>query len=204
MKKNIFLVLLFISFGIMLNAQDEAPKKKDKPVRSPYETSVLIDFPTTLIPSKGSTQLLIHHRFGKMDNGITDLFGIYGPSNIKMTLDYSIFDWLMVGLATEKDAQMQDLHWKFTPLVQTRSGKIPVSVAYYGMVALSAKPDATFGDEYSFTNRFSYFNQLIVSRKFTPELTLQTGLSYSHFNTVSENAKHDHLGVHLAGRYKIW
>jgi len=203
MKRITILILFLICSSIVLNAQEEAKKKVDKPVRSPYETAILIDFPTTLTPSKGALQLLIHHRFGVVDN-IKDLYGIYAPSNIKMTLDYGVTKNIMVGIATEKNNKMQDLHWKWTILNQTRSGRIPVSVSYFGMVALDARQDDFFGENYTFTNRFSYFNQLIVSRKFTPELTLQTAVSYSHFNAVDEGVKHDHMGWHLSGRYKIW
>jgi hypothetical protein len=201
--KRIILLILFLAGSLyMVDAQEET-KKVDKPVRSPYETAILIDFPTTLTPSKGAMQLLIHHRFGTIEN-ISDLYGIYAPSNIKMTLDYGITDNIMVGIATEKNNKMQDIHWKWTILNQTRSGRIPVAVSYFGMFALDARQDDFFGENYAFTNRFAFFNQLIVSRKFTPELTLQTAVSYSHFNAVERDEKHDHIGIHLAGRYKIW
>lgn len=202
MKRIIYLIVFLAGSISLLHAQEET-KKVDKPVRSPYETAILIDFPTTLTPSKGALQLLIHHRFGTIDN-ITDLYGIYAPSNIKMTLDYGLTKNIMVGFATEKNNKMQDIHWKWTLLNQTRSGRIPLSVSYYGMFALDARNEDFFGENYSFTNRFAFFNQLIISRKFTPELTLQTGASYSHFNAVDREDKHDHVGIHLAGRYKIW
>lgn len=201
--KNIFLLILFLAgTSIMLHAQDE-PKKEEKPVRSPYETAILIDFPTTLSPTKGAFQLLIHHRFGTI-NDISDLYGIYAPSNIKMTLDYGITDNIMIGFATEKNNKMQDLHLKWTPLTQTRSGSIPVSVSYFGMAALDARNAEFYGENYKFLNRLALFNQLIVSRKFNSELTLQAAVSHSHFNAVSRDEKHDHMGIHVAGRYKIW
>ena len=203
MKRIALLLMIVGLFSLVVSAQEEE-KQNDKPVRSPYETAILIDFPTTLTPAKGSLQLLIHHRFGTMQNGISDIFGIYAPSNIKMTLDYSLTDRIMLGLSTEKNYKMQELHWKWTPLYQTRSGSIPVSVSYYGMFGIDARQDDFFGQNYAFTNRFSFFNQLIVSRKFTPELTLQAAVSYSHFNAVSREDKHDHIGLHFAGRYKIW
>ena len=203
MKRIILFFLFFSMVSVLVNAQEEE-KKVDKPVRSPYETAILIDFPTTLTPAKGSLQLLIHHRFGTIQNGISDIYGIYAPSNIKMTLDYAVTDQIMVGLSTEKNYKMQELHWKWTFLNQTRSGAIPVSVSYFGQFGLDARKSDFFGENYAFTNRFSLFNELIVSRKFTPELTLQTAVSYSHFNAVAREDKHDHIGLHLAGRYKIW
>ena len=204
MKRIIFFIFLFSLFNVNLFSQDEVPLKKDKPVRSPYETSVLIDFPTTVIPSKGSFQLLIHHRFGTFENGISDIYGIYAPSNIKMTVDYSLFDFLQLGLSTEKNNKVQEVHAKWNILTQTRSGRIPVSVSAYSLIGLDARSEDFFGTGYKFNNRVSFFEQLIVSRKFNDALTLHTAASYSHFNAAEEGVKHDHVGLHLGGRYKIW
>jgi hypothetical protein len=202
MRNSILIIMVLVLCLFQAGAQEET-KKKDKPVRSPYETAILIDFPTTLTPAKGALQLLIHHRFGTIEN-IKDLYGIYAPSNIKMTLDYGVTDNIMVGFATEKNNKMQDLHWKWTILNQTRSGKIPVSVSYFGMFALDSRQESFFGENYAFSNRFAFFNELIISRKFTYALTLHTGVSYSHFNAVAREDKHDHVGIHLGGRYKLW
>jgi hypothetical protein len=202
MKKIILALLFLVGTFSILKAQEDS-KKEDKPVRSPYETAILIDFPTTLTPSKGSMQLLIHHRFGTIED-ISDLYGIYAPSNIKMTLDYAVTDNIMVGIATEKNNKVQDLHWKWTVLNQTRSGRIPVSVSYYGMAGIDARNKDFFGENYTFQNRIMLFNELIVSRKFTPELTVQAAVSHAHFNAVNRDEKHDHVGIHLGGRYKIW
>ena len=62
----------------------------------------------------------------------------------------------------------------------------------------------------------SYFNQLIIGRKFTKEITVQLMFNYSHFNLVdtvhriasepAENAndvKNDNFGIGFAGRYKF-
>lgn len=213
MKKFILFISIFLIFNYISIAQEtetteekEVVQVKDKPVKSPFETAILIDFPTTVIPSKGSLQLLIHHRFGTIKNGITDIYGIYAPSNIKMTLDYSLFDFLQLGLSTEKNNKIQEIHGKLNLLTQTRSGRIPVSVSLYSMVGLDARSKDFYGDTYRFMNRITLFEQLIISRKFNDRLSLLTGASYSHYNAVSydKGEKHDHVGVHLGGRFMIW
>ena len=70
------LLLVVPAFG-----QDE---NDDKPVRSPFETAILIENQTVVSPYKGGLELEIHHRFGTVKNGITDIFGIYAPSNIRL------------------------------------------------------------------------------------------------------------------------
>jgi len=203
MKRTLLFIFIFSFLGLMINAQEEVAKKKDKPVRSPYETTILIDFPTTLNPAAGSFQLLINHRFGVVKS-ISDLYGIYAPSNIRMSGEYGITKNISIGFSTEKNNKMQVLHWKWTFLNQTRSGAIPVSIAYYGALGMDARDKEVFGINYNTLSRLSFFNELIISRKFSPKLTAQVGASFSHFNMVKREAKHDHIGFHLGGRYKVW
>jgi hypothetical protein len=213
MKRFILFIAVFVIFNYISNAQEEVTTEettvtevKDKPVKSPFETSVLIDFPTTVIPSKGSFQLLINHRFGTINNGISDIYGIYAPSNIKMTFDYSLFDFLQVGFSSEKNNKIQDVHGKLNVLTQTRSGNIPVSVSLYSLAGIGARSEDFYGKNYKFMNRLTLFEQLIISRKFSERLSLLTGASWSHFNAVSydKGEKHDHVGIHVGGRCKIW
>ena len=211
MKRIIFLISALFIFSSVIVAQDASGDEViDKPVRSPYETAILIDFPTTLIPTKGSYQLTIHHRFGTIENGISDIFGIYAPSNIKLGIDYSLFDWLQLGFSSEKNNKVQEFHGKLNLLTQTRSGKIPVSVSFFSMLGINSGSKDNFGKTYEFLDRISLFEQLLISRKFNDRLTLQTGASFSHLNAIVtdiytlKGEKNDHVGIHLGGRYKIW
>ncbi len=213
MKRFILFIAVLVTFNYISIAQEEVTTEettvtevKDKPVKSPFETAILIDFPTTVIPSKGSFQLLIHHRFGTINNGISDIYGIYAPSNINMTFDYSLFDFLQVGFSSEKNNKIQELHGKLNFLTQTRSGSIPVSVSLYSLAGFSARSEEFYGKNYKFMDRLLLYEQLIISRKFSERLSLLTGASWSHYNAVSydKGEKHDHVGIHLGGRCKIW
>lgn len=213
MKRFILFIAVLVTFNYISIAQEEVTTEettvtevKDKPVKSPFETAILIDFPTTVIPSKGSFQLLIHHRFGTINNGISDIYGIYAPSNINMTFDYSLFDFLQVGFSSEKNNKIQELHGKLNFLTQTRSGSIPVSVSLYSLAGFSARSEEFYGKNYKFMDRLLLYEQLIISRKFSERLSLLTGASWSHYNAVSydKGEKHDHVGIHVGGRCKIW
>jgi hypothetical protein len=54
-----------------------------------------------------------------------------------------------------------------------------------------------------FTDKISYFSQVLVSRKFTEWLSIQGGASYTHYNMVAWDQNHDLFGVHALGRIKI-
>ena len=204
---TIVVISLFSLF--QLNAQDEEPvvKKKEKPVRSPFQSGVLIDNQTVVIPSQNTLEMVIQHRFGVMSNGIKDLYGIYAPSNIRIGLNYSIKKNLLVGIGTTKNSKLQDIQWKYNIIEQTRSGSIPLSVSYYGNFVIEATPDDNFGQTYQFSNRLSYFHQIIVARKINSKISFQLAPSYFHFNMVDSaaypNIKNDNFGLSFSGRVKF-
>ena len=184
--------------------QEQESKPVDKPVRSPFEGGMLIDNQTGVIPVKNTLEMLIQHRFGSMDNGISDLFGIYAAgANLRLGLNYSLFDKLMIGYGLTKKNMYSDFQVKYALLQQTRSGKIPVAVTLYGNMAIDGRSEEVFGLDYKFTNRFSYFGQVIVGRKFTEWLSVQVQGSFTHYNSVEEETDHDKIGVGGSGRIKF-
>lgn len=189
-----------------VNAQDTVPVQKDRPVRSPYESGVLIDNQTQVIPVPKTLELVIEHRFGVMSNGMEDFYGIWAPSNIRMGFNYTLVNNLMIGVGTSKDYRLQDFRIKYNIIQQTRSGRIPVSVTVYGNMAIDARNKSVFEgytSPYELTNRLSYFAELIVARKFCDYFTMQVSGSFSHINKVPEGYEHDKVGLSLAGRVKL-
>lgn len=184
--KNIILLLsglFFFTLTTNLIAQDEEEKDM-RPVRSPWNCTMLADNQTVVAPDKGSLEFIIHHRMGDVKNGLTDLFGIYAASNIRLALQYGVTDKIMVGFGTEKDNKLNEFFWKYAILTQTRGGSIPVSLSYFGNFVLDGRDEANFGNDYAFTDRMSYFNQLIVSRKFNKDFSMQATVGYAHINAV--------------------
>ncbi len=67
MKK--ILATLILALLVMPAFSQES---EDYPVRL-FETSILIDNQTVTTPFKGMIEFEIHHRFGTVNNGLTDL-----------------------------------------------------------------------------------------------------------------------------------
>lgn len=201
--KNLLLILLLVCPVFTAFSQDQ---ESDAPVESPFTTAILIDNQTVVSPYKGGLEFEIHHRFGTVKNGITDIFGIYASSNIRLGLNYGITDKLMLGAGSTKDYKLQDLQWKYAILQQTQSGKIPVSLSYYGNVVLDARANDAFGPAASFRDihRFSYFTQLIVSRKFSEKISFQVAPSFFYYNAVEEGLKNANFAVHAGGRAMLF
>ena len=198
--KRILILLLSVVFVLQLSAQEE--KKEDKrPVRSPFASEFLIDNQTNVIPTKGTLGYVIQHRFGTIKNGSKDLWGIYAPgANIRMGLYYTPVEKLMVGWGITKKNMYNDFWAKYNLLHQTRDGSMPVAVTLYGVMAVDGRNKSVFGQDYKFTNRMSYFGQVIITRKFTDWLSLQAGASLTHYNSVDSIYDHDRAGFHFNGR----
>ena len=97
MKKNILFIILlsFISVGSF--AQEEATAKteaeeKDFPVNATFESGLLIDAQTVVIPEAKTLEMIIQHKFGTLEKGRTDLWGIYGSANIRFPVYAPIFN----------------------------------------------------------------------------------------------------------------
>lgn len=218
MKKYILIFILSV-FVVNTFAQDTETevKVKDKPVRSPFESGLLIDNQTTVIPVENTLEFVIQHKFGTMENGFSDLFGIYSPgANIRLGLNYVPIKNIQVGIGVTKKNMYTDMNAKWTILEQTRKNTVPIAVAIYGSMAIDGRPADNFGSGYvshpgepnsnytiTFSDRLSYFTQLIIGRKFTDWLSLQTAVSFTHYNMVEQNWDHDKIGIHFNGRIKI-
>lgn len=200
MKKALFIFTILCTATLFAFSQEEE-KPKDLPVRDPFASGLLIDNQTTLVSNPRTMEYYIQHKFGKVNNGISDVFGIYAPgANIRMALSYVPVKNLQIAYGLSRVNMYNDFSVKYTILEQTRKNTIPVAVGIYANMAIEGSEKEKFGNNYSFTNRFSYFTQLIIGRKFNDFLSMQANVSFTHFNITEDLIDHDKVSVGLNGR----
>jgi hypothetical protein len=175
----------------------EAPAKAELQ-RAAFEGTTLIESQSNRVYSKGTIEMIMNHRFGLV-NGTNDMIGIWAPSNIRIALNYSITDRITVGFGTTKDARLLDFSLKAAILRQTVSNEMPFSVTYYGNFANSTLPKANFRNT---SDRFSYFNQLIIARRFSKAISFQIAPSLTHYNAVDPSLKNELFAISYAARVK--
>ena len=200
--KKIFIAVF--SFPLMVLAQEQtdtiAPvKEKAELERAAFESTSLIENQTNRVYSKGTIEMIMNHRFGLV-NGTNDLIGIWAPANIRLAVNYSITDRITVGYGTTKDYRLQDFMLKTALLRQTVNNKMPISITYYGNWSISALPKENF---YHTSDRWSFFNQLIIAKKFSKAISLQLAPSYSHYNVVEAGMYNDLFALEFGGRAKL-
>ena len=202
---------------ILIFSQNKAKDSiVDKPQRPAFESSSIVDNQTNVLFSKNTLEVMMQHRFGSI-NGENTLLGIYGPSNIRIGLSYSILDWVTVGYGITKRNITSDFSVKVGLLNQTRSGSMPLSLTYFGNVAIDGRstdyssydsdnlppPDVDAGLFLTKQDRYSYFHQLIIAKRFNPKLSLQLAPSLTHYNAVNYGGENDRFAIAFGGRYKI-
>ena len=201
MKSSRILCFALLLFHLGLFSQKKAKDSiEDKPARPAFESSFIIDNPSNVLFRKNTLEVQMSHRFGLINGGTNDMLGFWGPSNIRMGIAYSIHDRVTLGFGTTKFDRLQDFNWKVGLLNQTRSDRVPVSVSYYGNFTIDARRRENFVVD---QHRYSYFNQIIIARRFNSKLSMQLTSSISHFNLVQDGMKNDLFAASFGGRYKI-
>lgn len=229
MKKNIIhfpsfqlrllllLMAMIVITGAELKAQDStaaAPVVKKKSfVKNTFEGNFLIDNQTVMVPIKGTFEFDINHRFGTIDHNFKDLFGLFSSANMRLGFSYTPIKDLQVGFGANNYNMIVDWSLKYALLKQTKDSKIPISVTYYGNAAMDTRAKNDALPIVTTSDRFSFFNQILIARKFTEALSLQGSFNYTHFNNVEgykdasgviqPAMKNEHLSFSVGARYKI-
>ncbi len=206
-------LVFFTIFTTKTTFAQDANAEGNKPVSGTFNSGIFLENQTTMMYDKGVYEFVINHRFGKLSDGFKELYGIYSPSNIRFGLNYNITNKIQLGLGTTKYNKQQDLNYKIGLVEQTVNNKMPVSIAYFGATYFDAREKETsFGySNYSFAHRFSFFNEIMISRKVSEKISLQAALTYAHINiTESSSAtsaqrlrRPDQFGISAIGKFNI-
>lgn len=214
--KIIGLCILFMMGMTNLPAQEmEMNEPDNRPVKNMFQSTFIFDNPSAMVPIKGTFEFDIQHRFGVVKNGYEDFWGLYAPSNIRLGFGYVPVKKLMVGFGITKTNLTWDFNARYAILEQTNSGSCPLNVTYYGNAAIDTREKIEFPDptKVATADRFSYFHQLMIGRKFSDKLSMQLSGSVSHFNTVEAEKdpqnnvvdlyKNDHIAVGFGAKYNV-
>jgi hypothetical protein len=173
-----------------------------------FKTTRNINLQTVETLGKRSLDYRISHRFGDISSGANNAWGIDGPANLFMSLEYSYDGRLMFGLGRSSLDKLAEGFAKYRLVRQTTDGSIPLSVTLFSSVNYTALIDpgkSTGIDKYTyFWDRFSYAHQVLIGRKFSKRLSLEIAPTLVHYNLVeSARDRNDMYALGFAGRYKI-
>jgi len=209
MKKYTLLILI-IGLNINLFSQElEDILEKEAP---DYSTTITGTFHGTRIMNghsvetrkRGILEFLISHRFGRINSGIDDLFGL-DDSNIRFGFEYAFTDDLTIALGRSSFEKTYDGYIKYRLLKQkTGEQDFPVSLTLFGSATEKTIKDYEPEDKPAFKDRLAYTSQILLARKFNSNFSFQIMPTYIHFNMVpTTNDPNDIFAVGFGTRIKI-
>lgn len=187
----------------LLETQLDEPESIDYTTAT-FKTTRVITSRSVMLPYKGEMQFLIAHRFGRVNGGWRDFFGL-DQANIRFEFEYGINDWLSVGFGRSNVFKMWDGFARANFLRQsTGRRRMPITAQFLASVAMTSGEWTQPNRENYISSRASYVFQMIVARKFTPDLSLQVMGTMLHKNLVTSNEdKNDIFMVGTSGRYLL-
>ncbi|MBC7885712.1 MAG: hypothetical protein H7X99_09570 [Saprospiraceae bacterium] len=211
MKNQIYLLFLsiFLSFG--LHAQEDdllsllgEEEEVTEYTNASFKTNRVINLHSLESTAGGVLDFKIGHRFGTLNGGFYELFGLDNAS-IRLGFDYGLSDRLTIGIGRSGFQKTYDGFVKYKLLRQsTGKRKMPVTVGILLTSALQTLDWANPDRENHFSSRMYYTGQLIIGRKLSESLSLQLSPTMVHRNLIATNAeKNDVFALGVAGRIKL-
>jgi hypothetical protein len=208
--KRIFLLLIltpFISFAqedLLGELEKSQPKETDY-TQATFKGTRLVNGHTIETKNAGSLEFIFQHRFGSIDGGLYEMFGL-DEAFVRLGLDYGISDRLSVSIGRNSADKIMDGYIKFKALRQSEGEKkFPFSVTALGGLAYNIAPKKSeIPDGFKAVDRLAYVGQFLIARKFTTALSLQVMPTLIHKNAVNQGQeKNDQLAIGVGGRLKL-
>jgi len=206
--KKIILFFAFLSVGFYSFSQDDPFKDLDlevpvEKVKAGFKTTRVMNGHSFENVAKGVLDFKINHRFGTLNGGFYDLFGL-DQAYQKMSFDYGVSDRFMVGVGRASFGKVYDAFGKYKILWQTSDNKMPISLLYYTSINVKTLKWQDPNRENYFSSRLAFTHQLILGRKFNENFSMQLSPTLVHRNLVATKAeKNDVFALGFSGRQKL-
>ena len=172
-------------------------------VTGTFKSVYIINTQSVEVPARNTLLLLVMHRFGKINDGAYNFFGL-DNATMRLGFDYGITNALSVGIGRSTFEKTFDGHFKYKLFRQTDgSNQMPVTIdvfggLYYTSLKYDDKP--YLNADY----RTSYTTSLLIARKFSGAFSLQITPTLLHYNLMpSVIDRNDVFAVGIGGRMKV-
>ncbi|WP_107037260.1 DUF5777 family beta-barrel protein [Brumimicrobium mesophilum] len=199
---NILCIVFFCSGNSfaqddLMNMLDETAKPVTNFTIATFKSTRLVSGHSVETNAKGVLQFLIGHRFGRINSGWRDLFGI-DNATIRTGFDYGLTDNLNIGVGRSSFQKTYDgtFKWRF---LRQKSGaqNFPITATFVSNIYVDSREWANPDRENYFSSRLNYNHSLLLARKFGDVLSLQLMPTIIHRNLVK--TKDDQNTIYAMG-----
>jgi hypothetical protein len=206
MKSQRPFVSFFLSLGVLMltlttaaHAQDDLLGQLEKETTDPQKREVvaatfkgthIINSQSVETPGKGTLAFLIQHRFGTLNSGAYNFFGL-DQAVLRLSFEYGLSNRLAVGVGRSSQEKTFDGFLKYRAIRQsTGAGAMPVSVTLFASSAITTLKFNSAADRARPTSgRMTYAYQALIARKFSDKLSIQFMPTLIHRNYVATAAE---------------
>lgn len=203
--KYIYILILFIP--ILGFAQDDLLSEIDVEVEDDYKTAAfkglkIVNFESTKMVSKKELFFVVAHRFGSIETGFEDFFGL-DQAVTRLNFIYGISDGINIGVSRSSFRKIYESSLKIR-LLREKKGGSPVTIVSSSNILINTSLDRDFLPGLEFVNRLGYTTQLLISKKFNQNFSLQLIPTFFHDNFVEvDEQDNSQYVLGFGGRHKI-
>jgi hypothetical protein len=202
--------LLIISYTVSAQSLEDLLNRKLEESSSPeftiatFKTGRIINGHSIENPERGDLLFLVSHRFGTLNTGFYNFFGL-DNSSTRLGLAYGISDRFSVGIGRATYQKTWDGYLKYKILRQQSGGfRMPFTVSLVLAADINTLKPVDPEKTYTLINRMSYVSQLLIARKFGTKFSFQISPSYVHRNLVKRSIDQNNIfAMGTGARFKI-
>lgn len=206
-------MLAILCSGLLLQAQQDttdllkslppAAGKQKEYVSNAFKSSRVINGQSIEFIGKNVLDVRILHRFGYVNEGAGNLFGL-DEASMRLGFDYGLTKNLTIGIGRSTAKKEVDGFLKARLLRQTLKNGSPVSLVWVSGMTVFTTKWADKERDNLFSSRLGYYHSLIVGRKFSERFSLQVAPTFVHRNLIdSVKNQNDTWALGIGGRFKI-
>ena len=206
--KKIPLVFLILS-SFLVKAQDDLLSLLEVDtdpmyISSTFKGKKVVNGQSIEILSKGVLQFQIQHRFGTLNSGFYNLYGL-DNSQIRLGFDYGIKDWMSIGIGRSSALKTIDASAKLRLKRQSKGSKeFPFTLVTNSAIFVKQyRWSETKEETFELSNQLSFAHQILIARKINRDLSVQLSPTLVHYNLVNYAEKNDRISLGFGARQKL-
>jgi hypothetical protein len=185
--------------SLLKGIEPNAPKKEY--VTNAFKSSRVINGHSMELIGKGVLDVRILHRFGRINDGVSELFGL-DQASMRLGFDYGLSQNLTIGFGRTTFKKELDGFIKWRPLRQARSGSPFSWVLVAGISAYTFKNTDPQKD-IKLSSRMGYYYQSIFGRKVSERFSIQLSPTLVHRNKVEVGDVNNIYALGIGSRFKL-
>lgn len=205
MKKYTFLLFIFIGWNSFaqddLLAELDSVQTEESYAAASFKGLQIVSLQSTKVPAKKEFYMVVSHRFGTVKNGFSEFFGLDNATT-KIGFIYGISDWLSLSASRHTLLKVYEGSAKYR--VMRQSDRFPFELVGYNTVGVNSSYKKDDYPKIQFSDRLTYTSELLASRKFSDDLSLQFISAYVHKNLYDPAIENnDQFAMGAGGRMKL-